>query len=68
MRNSAREAALTILFAQQFNESVTEAFKKSVYKQFELVKEEDLQFAKELIAVVEKNLQENIPLIRVPIL
>ena len=58
MRNSAREAALTILFAQQFNETITDSFKKSVYKKFELVKEEDLQFAKELIAVVEKNRTE----------
>ena len=58
MRNSAREAALTILFAQQFNESATETFKSSVYKKFDLIKEEDLQFAKELISVVEKNRAE----------
>ena len=54
MRNSAREAALTILFAQHFNGEASDAFRKGIYKQFDLVKEEDLQFAKELVATVEK--------------
>lgn len=58
MRNSAREAALNIIFAQQFNEECNESFKKRVYKQFGLTKEEDVRFASELVAVVEKNRSE----------
>ena len=58
MRNSAREAALTILFAQHFNGNGTDTFKKSVYKQFGLVKDEDVCFAEELVSVVEKNRAE----------
>lgn len=58
MRNSAREAALTIIFAQQFNEECGETFRKNVYKQFGLTKEEDLRFAMDLVAVVEKNRNE----------
>ena len=58
MRNSAREAALTIIFAQQFNEECNETFRKNVSKQFGLTKEEDLRFAMDLVAVVEKNRNE----------
>ena len=58
MRNSAREAALTIIFAQQFNEECNDSFRKNVYKQFGLTKEEDLRFAKELVSAVEKNREE----------
>ena len=39
MRNAAREAALNIIFARQFNTDNIDALKKKVYKQFAL--EED---------------------------
>lgn len=58
MRSSAREAALNIIFAQHFNEECTDSFKKRIYKQFALTKEEDVRFADDLIAVVEKNREE----------
>ncbi len=55
MRNAAREAALNIIFAQQFNTDCLDALKKKVYKQFKLEKEEDVRFADDLIVAVEKN-------------
>ncbi len=58
MRNSAREAALNIIFAIQFNTDCLEALKKKIFKQFELQKEEDIRFAERLIEVVEKNRAE----------
>ena len=54
MRNTAREAALNIIFAQQFNTDFIDALKRKVYKQFKLEKEEDLAFANALIATVEQ--------------
>ncbi len=58
MRNSAREAALNIIFAIQFNTDCLEALKKKIFKQFKLQKEEDIRFAEQLIEVVEKNRAE----------
>ncbi len=59
MRNSAREAALNIVFAKQFNSDCIDALKKKTYKQFNLVdNEEDLAFAEALIRVVETNYDE----------
>jgi len=58
MRNAAREAALNIIFAQQFNTDCFDALKKKVFKQFKLEKEEDARFADDLIATVEKNRTE----------
>ena len=58
MRNTAREAALNIIFAQQFNTDFIDALKRKVYKQFKLEKEEDLAFAKALISTVEEHRAE----------
>ncbi len=58
MRNTAREAALNIVFAQQFNTDFIDALKRKVYKQFKLEKEEDLDFANALIATVEEHRAE----------
>ncbi len=59
MRNAAREAALNILFAQQFNTDCIDALKKKTYKQFRLLEnEDDLKFAENLVRVVEKNYDE----------
>lgn len=58
MRNAAREAALNIIFAQQFNTDCLDALKKKVFKQFKLEKEEDLLFASDLIATVEEHRAE----------
>jgi len=49
MRNAAREAALNVIFARQFNTDGVEALKKKIYKQFAL-EEDDLLFAADLIA------------------
>jgi N utilization substance protein B len=58
MRNNAREAALNVLFSTHFNDECTDAFKKGVYKQFDLKKEEDLLFAADLVATVEEHKEE----------
>ncbi len=58
MRNAAREAALNIIFAQQFNTDCVDALKKKVFKQFKLDKEEDVRFAEDLIVSVEKKRTE----------
>ncbi len=59
MRNTAREAALNIIFAQQFNTEGVEALKKKIYKQFALLENaDDLSFAEALVRVVEKNQAE----------
>lgn len=59
MRNEAREAALNIIFAQQFNSDCMDALKKKIYKQFGLLdKEDDLMFATDLVATVEEHYEE----------
>ena len=58
MRNAAREAALNIIFAQQFNTDCFDTLKKRVFKQFKLEKEEYARFAEDLINAVEKNREE----------
>lgn len=58
MRNAAREAALNIIFAKQFNTDLIDALKKKVFKQFKLEKEEDILFATDLIAMVEEHREE----------
>lgn len=59
MRNEAREAALNIIFAQQFNSDCMDALKKKIYKQFGLhEKEDDLLFATDLVATVEEHYDE----------
>ena len=58
MRNNAREAALNIIFSEQFNDDCSDAFKKKIYKQFELVKEDDLLFAADLVTTVEEHRTE----------
>ncbi len=59
MRNAAREAALNIIFAQQFNSDCMDALKKKIYKQFGLLEsEEDLLFASDLVATVEEHYEE----------
>lgn len=54
MRTAAREAALNIIFAEQFHTDCLESLKKKIYKQFSLEKEEDLLFAADLVATVEQ--------------
>ena len=51
MRNSAREAALNIIFAQQFNNESDTAFRKKIYKQFELTND-DILFSEDLVECV----------------
>ena len=59
MRNAAREAALNIIFAQQFNSDCMDALKKKIYKQFGLLEQEDdLLFATDLVATVEEHRAE----------
>ena len=53
MRNDAREAALNIIFAQQFNTESLDVLKKSVFKRFKLERDSDLIFACDLVAMVE---------------
>lgn len=58
MRTAAREAALNVVFAQQFNTDCMETLVKKVFKQFELKNQEDIRFATALINAVEKNRAE----------
>ena len=59
MRNLAREAALNIIFAQQFNSDCMDTLKKKIYKQFGLLdNEEDLMFAEKIVATVETHYDE----------
>ncbi len=59
MRNAAREAALNIIFAKQFNSDCIDALTKKIYKQFGLLeKEADLRFAADLVATVEERYDE----------
>ena len=58
MRSSAREAALNIVFAKQFDTECDDTFKKKIFKQFGLEKEEDARFALNLVSTVEKHKQE----------
>ena len=59
MRTLAREAALNIIFAQQFNSDCMDTLKKKIYKQFGLLdNEEDLLFAADLVATVEEHYDE----------
>lgn len=57
MRNAAREAALNIIFAQQFNSDCLDQLKKKIYKQFAL-EEDDVLFAADLVATVEEHYDE----------
>ena len=57
MRNTAREAALNIIFASHFNE-VTTDFKKRIFAKFNLDNDEDLLFAADLVATVEDHRAE----------
>ena len=58
MRNSAREFALNVIFAQQFNTDCLDTLKKKLYKQFKLEKEEDILFAEDLVATVNEHREE----------
>ena len=58
MRNAAREAALNIIFAEQFNTDCLDALKKKIFKQFALENDEDLLFAADLVATVEEHRSE----------
>ena len=57
MRNTAREVALNIVYATQFNTDCLDVLKKKLFKQFKLEKEEDIRFAEDLISVVEKTVR-----------
>lgn len=58
MRNNAREAALNIIFARQFNSESSDGFRKKIYRQFRLEKDDDLLFAADLVATVEEHERE----------
>ena len=58
MRNAAREAALNIIFAKQFNSDCMDTLKKKIYKQFALDNDDDLLFAADLVATVEEHRAE----------
>ena len=58
MRNSARESAMNIIYALQFNTDCIEHLTKKIYKQFKLEKEEDIAFADALISTVSQNREE----------
>ncbi len=59
MRNSAREAALNIIFAQQFNGDCMDTLQKKIFKQFGLLdKEDDLMFALDLVTTVNEHRAE----------
>lgn len=59
MRNAAREAALNIIFAQQFNSDCMDSLQKKIFKQFGLLEnEEDLMFALDLVATVNEHRAE----------
>ncbi len=59
MRNAAREAALNIIFAKQFNSDCLDNLQKKIYKQFGLTdQEEDMLFAADLVATVEERYEE----------
>ncbi len=58
MRNTAREVALNVIFAQQFNSDYIDLLKKRLYKQFKLEKEEDILFVEDLIATVAEHREE----------
>lgn len=58
MRNAAREAALNIIFAKQFNSDCMDSLKKKIYKQFALENDDDLLFATDLVATVEEHYEE----------
>ena len=57
MRNAAREAALSIIFAQQFNTDCLDQFKKKIYKQYAL-EDDDLLFAADLVETVKEHYDE----------
>ena len=57
MRNTAREAALNIIFAEHFNEASNE-FKKKIYEKFGLDNDDDMLFAADLVATVEEHRAE----------
>ncbi len=57
MRSSAREAALNIIFAQQFNDECDVAFRKKIYKQFELGTD-DILFSADLVDCVSEHWNE----------
>ena len=58
MRNDAREFALNVIFAQQFNTDCLEQLKKKLYKQFHLEKQEDILFAEKLVEMVNTHYDE----------
>ena len=59
MRNAAREAALNIIFAQQFNSDCMDSLQKKIFKQFGLLDNEtDLMFALDLVATVNEHRAE----------
>ena len=58
MRNDAREFALNVIFAQQFNTDCLEQLKKKLYKQFHLEKQEDILFAENLVETVNTHYDE----------
>ena len=61
MRNAAREAALNIIFAQQFNSDCMDSLQKKIFRQFGLLEKEneaDLIFALDLVTTVNEHRAE----------
>ena len=58
MRKAAREAALNIIFSQQFNTDCDELLKKKIFKQFGLETDDDTLFALDLVAAVDEHRAE----------
>jgi N utilization substance protein B len=58
MRKAAREAALNIIFSQQFNTDCDELLRKKIFKQFGLETDDDTLFAADLVATVEEHRAE----------
>lgn len=59
MRSIAREAALNIVFSQHFGNECDAEFRKKVYRQFGLDKNEaDLEFAEDILEAVETHRAE----------
>ena len=57
MRNAAREAALNIIFAQQFNTDNVDSLRKKIFKKFALT-DDDMLFAADLVATVGEHYNE----------
>ena len=58
MRNQAREAALTIIFSEQINSDQSQQFQERVFKSIDLKKDDDIEFAVQLLNCVREHKAE----------